>query len=87
MNESSLYEMVIDEIRLLPEPQVAELYDLVHYLRIGIQSPKAETDRILAMSNGWRDMPEPLFQDFLGDIRSRRHTAFAERRSNETCSR
>ena len=56
---------VLQEIELIPEDKLAELYNFLHYFRLGLEKahpPKSE--HILAFAGCWQDMPDELFAEF-----------------------
>lgn len=88
MTSMELRERLLDEIQRIPDTRIAEIFDLIHFFRIGLAaaSPVAETtDAMIAEFAGcWSDMPERDFTAFESELQSRRHAAFGQRRSNET---
>ena len=40
-----LQQQIIDEIKQVPNDKLAEIYDLIHYFRIGLEQEK-ETDKL-----------------------------------------
>lgn len=83
MSESIIRERVIEEIRLIPENKLSEIYDFIHYFRVGLQKSKVNIDQIMKFAGCWRDMPDDVFNEFLDDIEQRRKLAFSRRRSGE----
>lgn len=84
MGESIIRERVIEEIKLIPEHKLLEIYDFLHYFRIGLQKSIENIDQIMSFAGCWEDMPEEVFSDFLEEIAQRRTQAFLRRRSSET---
>ncbi|MDX1524319.1 MAG: hypothetical protein R3264_22000 [Anaerolineae bacterium] len=75
---------VLQEIELFPEDRLTELYNFIHYFRLGIEnSQPIPSTPILAFAGSWKDMPDEIFDDFTTEIKQRRHQAFARRRGNE----
>ncbi|HLG30380.1 MAG TPA: hypothetical protein VI387_09240 [Candidatus Brocadiales bacterium] len=83
MKKSIVRDKVMEEIKLLPEHKLSEVYDFIHYFRIGLQKSKGNVDQIMNFAGCWKDMPEKLFNEFLEDIGKRRKQAFTRRRSGE----
>ena len=53
---------VLQEIELIPEDKLADLYNFLHYFRLGLEKahpPKRE--QILAFAGCWQDMPDEMF--------------------------
>ena len=75
---------VLQEIDLIPEDKLADLYNFIHYFRLGLEKSQLTNARpILAFAGCWKDMPDEMFNDFTIEIRQRRHQAFTWRRDNE----
>ena len=62
---------IINEIELIPENRLAEIYDLIHYFRIGLEISEEKTQSIMEFAGCWRDMPDDLFESFAGEITER----------------
>jgi len=84
MRKSVIREKVMEEIKLIPEHKLSELYDFIHYFRIGLQESKDNITQIMQFAGCWKEMPEEVFNDFLEEICQRRRQAFLRRRSSET---
>jgi len=75
---------VLQEIDLIPEDKLADLYNFIHYFRLGLEkSQPTESKSILAFAGCWKDMPDEMFNDFTTEITQRRHQAFIRRRGDE----
>ncbi|MDO9289010.1 MAG: hypothetical protein Q7T83_09475 [Thermodesulfovibrionales bacterium] len=83
MSESIIRDRVMDEIKLIPEHKLSEVYDFIHYFRIGLQKSKGNIDQIMKFAGCWKDMPEDVFNAFLNEIGQRRKQAFSRRRGDE----
>lgn len=83
MEESIIRDRVMEEIKLIPEHKLSEVYDFIHYFRIGLQKSKGNMDQIMKFAGCWKDMPEEVFNKFLAEICERRKQAFTRRRSSE----
>ncbi|MCK5726517.1 MAG: hypothetical protein KAH22_06815 [Thiotrichaceae bacterium] len=70
-------DKLINEISLLPEDKLEEVYNIIHYFRLGTEKEK-END-ILSFSGSWKDMGDNKFDDYLSDIAERRNKAFSSR--------
>lgn len=77
-------ERVIEEVQLIPEEKLAELFDFLHYFRLGLQKTKGSTAGIMKFAGCWKEMPEESFQDFTKEVVRRRKNAFTGRRASET---
>jgi len=84
MNSSTLKPKVLEEINLVPEDKLRQIYDFVHYFRLGLEMSRSNARQTTMQFAGcWRDMPDEMFTDFLEEITQRRQRAFSRRRSGE----
>ena len=82
---------ILQEIDLIPEEKLPEIYDLLHHFRLGLQADqdRAAQDRvasILRFAGCWQDMPAKAYTAFVQEIAERRHQAFSRRRNSEADS-
>lgn len=83
MDKTIIRDKLIKEVNLIPEYKLSEIYNIIHYFRIGLQiSQHGETD-ILKFAGCWDELPEEVFNKFLNDVENRREKAFEGRRENE----
>lgn len=75
---------VIEEIELLPAEKLFEIYDLIHFFRLGLQTNKKTNKTIIDFAGSWSGMSEKEFNEFSDDIAMRRNNAFNLRRDFET---
>ncbi len=61
MSESIIRDRVMKEIKLVPEHKLSEIYDFIHYFRIGLQRSKGNVDQIMKFAGCWKDMPTKKF--------------------------
>lgn len=83
MESSTLKSKVLEEINLVPEDRLRQVYDFVHYFRLGLETSRSNGKQIMDFAGCWRDMPDEMFTDFLEEITQRRQQAFSRRRSSE----
>ena len=76
-------DKVMEEIKFIPEHKLAEVYDFIHYFRVGLQKSKVNIDQIMQFAGCWKDMSEDILNNFSEETRQRRSQAFARRRSDE----
>ncbi len=87
MTSTMMKDMIINEINLLPDEKLSEVYRFVHDFSLREEKNKAEENTdLLSFSGAWKDMDSKMFDDYLTDIRSRRNKAFSGRRSNAEIS-
>ena len=77
MDTSDIRVKVLDEVKLVPDDKLAELYDFVHYFRLGLQTPQGSIRQIMRFAGSWKDMPEEDFAQFSKEISQRRKQAFS----------
>ena len=75
-----LRDRIIEELDQIPEVKMAEIYDLLHYYRLGLQRPTTEVNPTLSLAGAWKDMPNEEFDDLLNEFAQRRKEAFSGRR-------
>jgi hypothetical protein len=86
MTTKEMRERLIDEIRGIPDTRVAEVYDLIHFFRVGLEKavPGAgSVADLMSFAGCWSDMPDEQFTSLATEWQERRHGAFARRRVHE----
>jgi hypothetical protein len=83
MAKLAIRDRVMEEIKLIPEHKLSEIYNFIHYFRIGLQGSKGNLEQIMKFAGCWKDMSEDAFNDLLREISKRRKQAFSQRRSGE----
>jgi len=74
---------ILQEIRLIPDDKLPELYTILHYFRMGVQSSQKEPESILKYAGSWSDLPEEISDSIVQEAYRRRNTAFSRRRNRE----
>lgn len=82
---SALRGKVIEEIGQIPEVRLPEVYTLLHFFRLGVETTHHAPQDIMQFAGRWQDMPDEDFQEFLREIQERRQCAFSGRMARETC--
>jgi len=72
-------EKLINEISLLSEDKLGEVYNFIHYFRLGTEKTTPNKDNILSFSGSWESMDDDVFNGYLSDIVTRRNKAFRSR--------
>ncbi len=81
MDSSRLKDKVFEEIRLIPNDRLAELYDFIHFFRIGLESQnRSKDEQFMEFAGCWNDMTTKEFQEFSYEIADRRKSSFSRRR-------
>ncbi len=84
MNVSTIRERVVEEVKLIPDHKLMEIYELIHYFRVGLQSSGGTIDQVAKFAGCWASLPEDTFREFSEEIAQRRSQAFSRRRSSES---
>ncbi len=84
MKPSNLRTKLLSEINLIPEEKLEELYNFIHYLRVGVEASKGTPEKIMQFAGSWDDMSDETFADLNEEIIARRQQAFLGRISDET---
>ncbi len=79
MTLSVTKDKLINEISLLPEDKLGEVYNFIHYFRLGTEKTNKKENTILSFSGSWKDMDDEKFDSYLSDISERRNKAFSSR--------
>ncbi len=80
MSRSDLETRVLEEIQLLSEERLAELYEIVHAFQLA-SNPTRNT---MQFAGCWNDLPNETYAALTEDFTQRRKAAFSERRNCET---
>jgi hypothetical protein len=86
MTSSILKNKLINEINLIPDEMLSEVYSFVHYFRLGTEKGVKNKKDLLSFSGAWNDIGDEKFSNYMEDIANRRRNAFSDRRENETIS-
>ena len=84
MKKSIIRDKVIEEVKLIPQDKLLEVYDFIHYFRMGLEQYKDNKDIVMKYAGCWLDLPNEVFNEFLEEIGQRRQLAFSRRRRGET---
>ena len=78
---------VHQEIDLLPDDKLNDVYEMIHTYRLKLKSseqPVSTTASILQLAGSWCDLPDADLATFMDEIRQRRQRAFLERQRRGT---
>lgn len=85
MSSMMIKTRLIDEINLIPDSKLSDIYNFVRYFRLGIEKEATKNKKdLMSYAGSWQKMDSELYDDFMSDIADRRKNAFSNRRSNET---
>ncbi len=65
---------IIEEISLIPDDKMTELYDLIHNFKMFSNQSENNINQIMHFAGCWENMSDQDFTDFCGDMEQRRQT-------------
>ena len=68
-----LQEQIIEEIKQIPSDKLVEIYDLIHYFRLGVTQEKqsqkiAVKQRPIGLSKGKFQVPQSFFEPLTDEM-------------------
>ena len=72
MNATVLQRKVMDEIQAIPVERLLELYDVIHFFRIGAERTTPMMPDVMRFAGCWSDLSDDEFDDLLTDMAARR---------------
>nr|VFJ60122.1 MAG: hypothetical protein BECKFW1821A_GA0114235_10987 [Candidatus Kentron sp. FW] len=75
---------VMEEIRLVPEHRLPEIYDFIHSFKSSSEPIRDDTKEIMQFAGCWQDMTRGEFEALSQEIADRRRRAFSDRTTRET---
>ena len=81
MSQSLIRSRVIEEIKLIPDEKLEEIYNFIHYFRVGLEKVEENRENIMRFAGCWNNMEEEEFEDFIMEIAQRRKEAFSGRKN------
>ena len=75
---------VIDEIRLVPKDRLREIYNFIHFFRLGLEKSQDNTEDIMQFAGCWQDMKDEDFEQFSQEMTERHRQAFFGRKYDES---
>lgn len=79
---TDIKEKILMEVEKIPEDRIAELYDVIHFFRKGVETQTKEVkdkqQEVLSFFGIWKDM-SPEETAVLDKIQSRRKMTFRDR--------
>ena len=82
MSSIVLREKIDNEIKLIPDSSLDELYSLIHAFRMRLEK-RNTSESLMSFAGCWEDMSEEMFEAFSEEVVSRREQAFKSRRDRE----
>ena len=83
MSQSVEKTKVLQEISLIPEDKLPDIYQLLHYFRLGLEVSRDRKQSVMRFAGCWQDMPDEVFDTLMDELAQRRHQAFSRRRASE----
>ncbi len=80
MDSINLRTKVITEINLVPEDKLEELYNFIHYFRLGVEVSQESLNPTIEFAGCWNDMSDEMFANLNEEVSTRRQQAFLVRR-------
>lgn len=71
MDSSTLRNKVLEEIQLVSEDLLPDLYNLIHQLRVSSEESEANVEKIMRHAGAWSDMSGDEFADLSEELRTR----------------
>ncbi len=84
MGTSATQERVFQEVKLIPEDKLDDVYAILHYFRLGVEASQGKPTSVMQYAGCWQDMPAEVFAEFTREVVNRRQQAFSRRRNGET---
>ena len=72
MSQSVDKTRVLEEISLIPKDKLTDIYQLLHYFRLGLEASRDRTRSAMSFAGCWKDMPDQVFETFMDDLAQRR---------------
>jgi hypothetical protein len=83
MEASAERKRILEEVKLIPENKLAEIYSILHHFRIGLETTRNGMKPVMKYAGCWSDMSDQVFTEFTQEIAARRENAFSRRRTGE----
>ena len=84
MTSIQLREKLNDEIREIPDARLQEIYDVIHFFRLGLEREVPKQPDVMRFAGAWDDLPD--FAGFEAELKQRRREAFKSRRRPDETS-
>ncbi len=56
MDSSNIRTKLVAEIDLIPEEKLDDLYNFIHFFRLGVQNSQGDVDQIMQFAGCWNEM-------------------------------
>jgi hypothetical protein len=76
MDASTERMKVLQEIALLPEDNLPDIYVLLHYFRLGLEAAEEKPGSVMKFAGCWAEVPDENFVAFAAELMERRSHAF-----------
>ncbi len=65
-------DKLLEEINLIPEDKLEELFYFIHNFRLGLEKAPGNKEQIMKFAGCREDMNEEIFEEFSEEIRERK---------------
>jgi len=79
MEASEIQDKVIEEIKLVPKERLPEIFNFIHFFRIGLKSVENAPSEIMRFAGCWQDMTDEEFKELSDEIVTRRRQTFSRK--------
>ena len=83
MKPSKLRDELIEEIHLIPDTELAQIYQMIRDFRLSLEKRQDNLKNTLKFAGNWDDLTEEEFTELSEQITLRRQQASRERRNDE----
>ena len=80
MTSTQLREKLRNEIKEIPDSRLQEIYDVIHFFRLGLERESSKQSDVMRFAGAWEDMQD--FESFEAELKQRRRKAFKSRRQD-----
>ena len=84
MSMSIERSQVYQEIDRIPEERLPEIYNLLHFFRLGLERAEESELSVMRFAGSWKNMPDETFAAFMRETTERRQRVFSRRLGRES---
>lgn len=84
MTSIQLREKLKDEIREIPGSRRQEIYDVIHFFRLGLEREVPKRPDVMRFASAWEELPD--FAGLEAELKQRRREAYKSRRRQDETS-
>ena len=83
MKTAAIRRKVVEEVNQIPDEKLPQIFEIIHRFRIGLQTSVKRPHKISNYAGCWKDMSDEMYDEYIDEIKQRRHTAFSRRLNRE----